>query len=148
MSWSEKISAGDWPAIMQSVAEAIVTAVFVVTFLLQAFTIPRNPWSTLCWSATTCWWISFATRQRGVESPFALSQRASRRHCRIPLPGEPRARLCETRCRVARRSPASHQQARLHQRCPGRGALYAIHPDGSKSLPRRLPAHRISRVSQ
>ncbi len=42
MSWSEKISAGDWPAIMQSVAEAIVTAVFVVTFLLQAFTIPSE----------------------------------------------------------------------------------------------------------
>jgi len=61
MSWSEKISAGDWPAIMQSVAEAIVTAVFVVTFLLQAFTIPSESMEHTCWSATTCWWISFAT---------------------------------------------------------------------------------------
>ena len=42
MSWSEKISAGDWPATIQSVAGTIVIAVFVVTFLLQAFTIPSE----------------------------------------------------------------------------------------------------------
>jgi len=42
MSWSEKISVGDWPAAVQSVAGAIVTAIFVVTFLLQAFTIPSG----------------------------------------------------------------------------------------------------------
>jgi len=42
MSWSEKISAGDWPATVQSVAGTIVIAVFVVTFLVQAFTIPSE----------------------------------------------------------------------------------------------------------
>ena len=42
MSWSEKIAAGDWPATVQSVAGTIVIAVFVVTFLLQAFTIPSE----------------------------------------------------------------------------------------------------------
>jgi signal peptidase I len=42
MSWSETVSVGDWPAAVQSVAGAIVTAVFVVTFLLQAFTIPSG----------------------------------------------------------------------------------------------------------
>src|ERR1039458_4647032 len=42
MSWSEKISVGDWPATFQSVAGTVVIAVFVVTFLLQAFTIPSE----------------------------------------------------------------------------------------------------------
>ena len=42
MSWSEKISEGDWPATIQSVAGTVVIAVFVVTFLLQAFTIPSG----------------------------------------------------------------------------------------------------------
>src|SRR5271154_1189866 len=42
MSWREKISTGDWPATIQLVAGTIVIAVFVVTFLLQAFTIPSE----------------------------------------------------------------------------------------------------------
>jgi signal peptidase I len=43
MSWSEKISdGGDWPSTVQSVAGTVVIAVFVVTFLLQAFTIPSE----------------------------------------------------------------------------------------------------------
>src|SRR6202167_5146535 len=42
MSCSEKMSAGDWPATVQSVAGTVVIAVFVVTFLLQAFTIPSE----------------------------------------------------------------------------------------------------------
>ena len=42
MSWSEKISAGDWPTTIQSVAGTVVIAVFVVTFLVQAFTIPSE----------------------------------------------------------------------------------------------------------
>jgi signal peptidase I len=41
-SLSEKISAGDWPATVQSVAGTVVIAVFVVTFLVQAFTIPSE----------------------------------------------------------------------------------------------------------
>jgi signal peptidase I len=42
MSWSEKITDGDWPSTVQSVAGTVVIAVFVVTFLLQAFTIPSE----------------------------------------------------------------------------------------------------------
>jgi len=42
MSWSEKILSGDWAATMQSIAGTIVIAVFVVTFLAQAFTIPSE----------------------------------------------------------------------------------------------------------
>jgi signal peptidase I len=42
MSWSENISAGAWPATVQSVAGTIVIAVFAVTFLVQAFTIPSE----------------------------------------------------------------------------------------------------------
>jgi signal peptidase I len=42
MSWSKKISDDDWPATIQSVAGTVVIAVFVVTFLLQAFTIPSD----------------------------------------------------------------------------------------------------------
>jgi len=42
MSWTEKIFAGDWPSTVQSVAGTIVIAVFVVTFLAQAFTIPSE----------------------------------------------------------------------------------------------------------
>ena len=42
MSWSENIFAGDWPATIQSVAGTVVIAVFVVTFLVQAFTIPSE----------------------------------------------------------------------------------------------------------
>src|SRR5260370_5895962 len=42
MSWSVKIVCGDWPAIIQSVAGTVVIAVFVVTFLVQAFTIPSE----------------------------------------------------------------------------------------------------------
>jgi signal peptidase I len=42
MSWSEKISASDWPATIQSVVGTVVIAVFAVTFLLQAFTIPSG----------------------------------------------------------------------------------------------------------
>jgi len=42
MSWSEKISVGDWPATIQTVAGAVVIAVFVVTFFMQAFTIPSE----------------------------------------------------------------------------------------------------------
>jgi signal peptidase I len=42
MSWSGKISTGDWPAIIQSVAGTVVIAVFAVTFIVQAFTIPSE----------------------------------------------------------------------------------------------------------
>ena len=42
MSLSEKITDGDWPSTGQSVAGTVVIAVFVVTFLLQAFTIPSE----------------------------------------------------------------------------------------------------------
>lgn len=42
MSWSEKISTGDWPATIQSVAGTVVIAIFVVTFIVQAFTIPSE----------------------------------------------------------------------------------------------------------
>jgi signal peptidase I len=42
MSWSEKISASDWPATVQSVAGTVAVAVFVVTFIVQAFTIPSE----------------------------------------------------------------------------------------------------------
>ena len=42
MSWSEKISTEDWPSTLQSIAGTVVIAVFVVTFLVQAFTIPSG----------------------------------------------------------------------------------------------------------
>ncbi|MGB9199365.1 MAG: signal peptidase I [Terriglobales bacterium] len=42
MSWSEKILTGDWASTIQAVAEAVVTAIFVVTFVIQAFTIPSE----------------------------------------------------------------------------------------------------------
>ena len=42
MSWSEKILIGDWAATVQSIAGTIAIAVFVVTFLAQAFTIPSE----------------------------------------------------------------------------------------------------------
>jgi signal peptidase I len=42
MSWSEKFSTSDWPATVQSAAGTVVIAVFVVTFLVQAFTIPSE----------------------------------------------------------------------------------------------------------
>lgn len=42
MSWSEQISTSDWPATIQSIAGTVVIAVFVVTFLVQAFTIPSE----------------------------------------------------------------------------------------------------------
>ena len=42
MSWSEKILTGDWAATIQSVAGTVVIAIFVVTFSVQAFTIPSE----------------------------------------------------------------------------------------------------------
>ena len=42
MSWSENISASDWPGTIQSVAGTVVIAIFVVTFIVQAFTIPSE----------------------------------------------------------------------------------------------------------
>jgi len=42
MSWGEKLLMGDWAATIQSVAGTVVTAIFVVTFLVQAFTIPSE----------------------------------------------------------------------------------------------------------
>jgi signal peptidase I len=42
MSWSEKISTSDWSATIQSIAGTVVIAVFVVTFIVQAFTIPSE----------------------------------------------------------------------------------------------------------
>ena len=42
MSWSEHISTSDWPATIQSVAGTVVIAIFVVTFVVQAFTIPSE----------------------------------------------------------------------------------------------------------
>jgi signal peptidase I len=42
MSWSEDIFTADWPATLQSVAGTVVIAVFVVAFLVQAFTIPSE----------------------------------------------------------------------------------------------------------
>jgi signal peptidase I len=42
MSWSEKIAAGDWSSTVQSVAGTVTIAVFVVTFIVQAFTIPSG----------------------------------------------------------------------------------------------------------
>ncbi|MGA7685205.1 MAG: S26 family signal peptidase, partial [Terriglobales bacterium] len=40
--WSEKILTGGWAATVQSIAGTIAIAVFVVTFLAQAFTIPSE----------------------------------------------------------------------------------------------------------
>jgi signal peptidase I len=42
MSWSEHISTSDWPATIQSIAGTVVIAIFVVTFVVQAFTIPSG----------------------------------------------------------------------------------------------------------
>jgi signal peptidase I len=42
MSWSEKILTGGWSAAVQSIAGTVAIAVFVVTFLAQAFTIPSE----------------------------------------------------------------------------------------------------------
>jgi len=42
MSWSGKIYVEDWPATVQSVVGTIVVAVFAVSFLIQAFTIPSE----------------------------------------------------------------------------------------------------------
>ena len=42
MSWSEQISASDWPGTIQSLAGTVVIAIFVVTFIVQAFTIPSE----------------------------------------------------------------------------------------------------------
>ncbi len=42
MSWGGKICVGDWPATVQSVVGTIVVAVFAVSFLVQAFTIPSG----------------------------------------------------------------------------------------------------------
>jgi signal peptidase I len=42
MSWSEHISASDWPGTIQSIAGTVVIAIFVVTFVVQAFTIPSE----------------------------------------------------------------------------------------------------------
>jgi len=42
MSWSEKLLTGEWPSTVQSIAGTVVIAVFVVTFLVQAFTIPSE----------------------------------------------------------------------------------------------------------
>jgi len=42
MSWSEKLFSGDWATTIQSVAGTVVIAVFVVTFVAQAFTIPSG----------------------------------------------------------------------------------------------------------
>ena len=42
MSWSEQISTSDWSASIQSIAGTVVIAVYIVTFLVQAFTIPSE----------------------------------------------------------------------------------------------------------
>jgi signal peptidase I len=42
MSWSEKLVGDDWSSTIQSVAGTVAIAVFVVTFLAQAFTIPSE----------------------------------------------------------------------------------------------------------
>lgn len=42
MSWSEKLIGDTWSATVQSVAGTVAIAVFVVTFLAQAFTIPSE----------------------------------------------------------------------------------------------------------
>jgi signal peptidase I len=42
MSLTEKVSISDWSVTIQSIAATIVIAVFVVTFLAQAFTIPSE----------------------------------------------------------------------------------------------------------
>src|SRR5215469_9419835 len=42
MSWSEHISTSDWSGTIQSVAGTVVIAIFVVTFIVQAFTIPSE----------------------------------------------------------------------------------------------------------
>ena len=42
MSWSEKMLTGDWPATLQSIAGTVAIAIFVVTFIAQAFTIPSE----------------------------------------------------------------------------------------------------------
>ncbi|HUM05453.1 MAG TPA: signal peptidase I [Terriglobales bacterium] len=42
MSWSQRISVSDWPATIQSVAGTVIVAIFAVTFVVQAFTIPSE----------------------------------------------------------------------------------------------------------
>lgn len=42
MSWSEKLVSGDWATSIQSIAGTVIVAVFAVTFLVQAFTIPSE----------------------------------------------------------------------------------------------------------
>ena len=109
MSLSEKIAAGDWPATIQSVAGTVVIAVFLVTFLLQAFTIPSESMEQTLLVGDYVLVDKFCYGNNGLEPLDALSQDPARRHHRLPLPGKSGAGLCEASGGHSRRPLAPDQ---------------------------------------
>jgi signal peptidase I len=94
----------------------VVIAVFVVTFLVQAFTIPSESMEQTLLIGDYLLVDKFCYGGHRVEPSVALPQRPARRHHRLSLSGESRAGLREASGGLAGRPPAPHQQARLHQR--------------------------------
>src|SRR5258708_25040215 len=111
MSWSEKISAGgDWTSTVQAVAGTVVIAVFVVTFLLQAFTIPSESMEQtlligdyllvdkFCYGGSTGWLLPYRNVKRGDVIVFHYPMNPAQDFVKrvVALPGD-RLRLINKR---------------------------------------------------
>ncbi len=98
----------DWLSSLQSLLATVVIAVFVITFVVQAFQIPSESMENTLLIGD--YLLVDKTRYGGswlLEPDHALPSRAARGHHRVSLSGQPQPALCEARGGRARRPRAA-----------------------------------------
>ena len=115
----------DWLTSLQSLLATVVIAVFVITYIVQAFQIPSVSMENtlligdyllvdkLCYGGS---W----------ELADSLPPDPARRHHRVSLPGESVAAFCEARDWRARRSHSPGEQARVRERRAAAGTVRPV----------------------
>jgi hypothetical protein len=123
-------------ASLQSLLGTVVIAVFVITFIVQAFQIPSPSMENtlLIGDYLLVNKLCYGGGRRGRLSD-AVPPGAARRHRRVSLSGGPGAAFCKARDWCAGRPGAADQQAGVREWGVGEGALCALQPAGGRLVP-------------
>ena len=129
---------------LQSLASTIVIAIFVITFIVQAFQIPSESMEkTLLVGDYLLVDKAHYGHSRRVELAAALSAHSAPGHHCLPLSRESPPALRQARRRRSRRSRAAGRQARVRQwRSAGR-RLCHFQLGVARSLPRQFSRRRL-----
>ncbi len=128
-----------WPA-------PIVIAIFVITFIVQAFQIPSESMEkTLLIGDYLLVDKAHYGQSPAVGVAAALSSDSAPGHHRVPLSGESPAALRQARGRRSRRSRTADQQARLREWSAAGRLLRHLQLGVARPVPRQLSRRRLVR---